>query len=233
MTQRGQFRGDIWFDQQVHARVKESLIEQEACFARTHGADHEEALLDYVREQAVQLGFTPNAGEIIGGKFIMQRVGSWEEVVKRAGLPPAGKLATFRNRQIYKQEYQKQIILFKQERDEQKQLRKEQNEQRTAAAQAAQAERLVRDKEWGEFHNKDTDEQILVYLRQCAEDLGHSPVTREVVGGNYISKRFVSWAMALTCAGLELPKGMRPPKKSDVNLYRRLQKERNRANLTK
>lgn len=53
-----------------------------------------------------------------------------------------------------------------------------------------------------------TDDEILEYLRTCAEALGHAPYSYEVEGGRYIAERFVSWSIALTEAKLPLPKGI-------------------------
>lgn len=53
---------------------------------------------------------------------------------------------------------------------------------------------------------------FLDYLRTCAETLGHSPYSYEVEGGRYIAERFVSWSIALTEAGLSLPKGIQKPR---------------------
>ena len=51
-------------------------------------------------------------------------------------------------------------------------------------------------------HGNDTDEQLAAYLRECAEQLGHSPWPREIIGGETICKRFGSWDCALRKAKL-------------------------------
>lgn len=46
-------------------------------------------------------------------------------------------------------------------------------------------------------------EQLLEYVRQCAEDIGHSPCSGEVIGGPYIAKRLgVGWGGVLQEAHL-------------------------------
>ena len=57
------------------------------------------------------------------------------------------------------------------------------------------------------------DDEILEYLRTCAEALGHAPYSYEVEGGRYIAERFVSWSIALTEAKLPLPKGIQKPRR--------------------
>lgn len=86
------------------------------------------------------------------------------------------------------------------------------NSEKVAVAQAEKQTRLERDARWGEAHGNMSDNEILDYLRTCAETLGHSPYSYEVEGGRYIAERFVSWSIALTEAGLSLPKGIQKPR---------------------
>lgn len=58
-------------------------------------------------------------------------------------------------------------------------------------------------------HQGDSKEQLLEYVRQCAEDLGHSPCSGEVIGGPCIAKRIGGWSQVLTEAGL--PPAAAPP----------------------
>lgn len=67
-------------------------------------------------------------------------------------------------------------------------------------------------------HADDSDEQLLAYLRQCAERLGHSPNISEVIGGGYIAERFGSWSTAIRMAGLQMP-GL-PPKPEKRKIFR-------------
>lgn len=54
-------------------------------------------------------------------------------------------------------------------------------------------------------HENDSDEQLLSYVRECAQKLGHSPWSREIVGGEMILKRFESWELVLRKAKLPQP----------------------------
>ena len=74
------FQGDVWFDQQVEKRTKLALHQKQIVFAKEHKEDSNEQLLTYVRQAAEELGFTPNAGEMIGGEYISSRFGSWDQV---------------------------------------------------------------------------------------------------------------------------------------------------------
>ena len=118
----------------------------------------------------------------------------------------------------YKEEFQKHAKLFKEER-------KKQTEERAAHARSASLNALAenealaeRDKAWAAKHENDTDEQLLDYLRQCAAELVHTPMRREVLGSTYITERFGNWSVALTVAGLYLPKKKRP-KQTALDAY--------------
>ena len=119
----------------------------------------------------------------------------------------------------YKEEFQKHAKQFKE-------IRKIQAEERAAHARSAslkeQAETAAmteRDKLWAAEHEGYSDEKLLAYLRRCAAELGHTPMhRREVVGSTYISERFGNWAVALTMAGLPMPKKKRP-RDTAVNAY--------------
>ena len=54
-------------------------------------------------------------------------------------------------------------------------------------------------------HAGDTDEQLLQYLRSCAQQLGHTPYPKEIVGGQYILRRFETWEKVLSAAKLPRP----------------------------
>lgn len=220
---RNRFRGDLWLEQQVDQRAKAVLQEKQEIFEKEHQTDTEEQLLDYVRQEAAKLRYTPNPGDLIGGPYIYKRFGNWERVVALCGLPKPGKMPPMKSRTIYKEEYKRQLELFRQERRAQQKTRSEAVQARKEQAKLEEEARAERDRLWGEAHENDTDEQLLEHLRQCAERLGHSPVKAEVEGGNYIAKRFVTWPLALQLAELPLPKGMKPPGSKAVNAYQRLQ----------
>lgn len=76
------------------------------------------------------------------------------------------------------------------------------------------------EKQFEEAHSSDSDEMLLEYLRKSAVKLHHVPWQREIVGGNYIEKRFGTYKTALRAA--ELPN----PKHADIlENFSRIQKE--------
>ena len=76
-------------------------------------------------------------------------------------------------------------------------------------------------------HRDDTDGQLIVYVRQCAQELGHTPYPREIFGGAMIYERFGTWSKVLNAAGLPYP----THKVSDrgCRIYRQTMKEQVRV----
>ena len=62
-------------------------------------------------------------------------------------------------------------------------------------------------------HAEDTKEQLLDYIRKCAEEIGHTPCREEIIGGNFIAQRFGNWSIAVGMIGLPSP-GYPPPLKT-------------------
>ena len=71
--------------------------------------------------------------------------------------------------------------------------------------------------EFAQNRGNDSDDQLLAYLRFCAQLLGHTPWPREIVGGGLIEKRFASWEAALASANL--PNPITPDKLSQFVRY--------------
>lgn len=53
-----------------------------------------------------------------------------------------------------------------------------------------------------ESHSEDTNQELLLLLRQQAETLGHSPRCKEIPGWRLYEQRFGSWNASLAFAGL-------------------------------
>ena len=62
-----------------------------------------------------------------------------------------------------------------------------------------------KEKQFASKHDSDTDAQLAAYLRQCAMMLSHTPHAKEIVGWQYLLKRFGTWEQAIRTARLPLP----------------------------
>lgn len=122
---------------------------------------------------------------------------------------------------VYKEEYKRQSTLFRQERRD----KRAEHIQTRMEGEKENQRRAEQDAIWGQDHDSDTEEALLEYVRQCAEERGKSPRMRDVLGGTYISQRFGSWALVLTLAGLKLPRGVEPPSQRTINAYQKQHKE--------
>lgn len=75
-------------------------------------------------------------------------------------------------------------------------------------------------------HARDTEQQLADYLRTCADELGHTPWPKEILGGVTIQARFGSWESALAEANLPLPESQNQPGK-----FRRVREETQRQRV--
>ena len=58
-------------------------------FMQAHKHDTDQQLLTYVRNVAAELGHAPKKEETIGYIYLKQRLGSWPQILIRAGLKEA------------------------------------------------------------------------------------------------------------------------------------------------
>ena len=129
----------------------------------------------------------------------------------------------------YKEEFKKHAKLFKEIQETQAEERAAHARSASLKEQAETAAMIELDKVWAAEHEGASNEELLDYLRRCAAELGHTPMhRREVVGSTYISERFGNWAVALSMAGLRLPK-KKQPKETAVNAY--LKRRKNAESL--
>ena len=205
------FDHNRWREQKLKAMVNVAMKEKNAAFLEEHRNDTDEQLLDYLRTCARKLGHTPHPGEIYGSYLLTQRFSGWANAVSAAGLTnPVHQLSREQCR-IYTDELRTQERMFKENREKDKAARKAANQEKAELAHAEKQARLERDTRWGEANGHMTDEELLTYLCECAETLGHVPYSNEVVGGRYISQRFGGWGMAIYRAGLPELKGVKGP----------------------
>ena len=76
----------MWFQKQIDQRTRASLVILEEQFASEHTSDTNEQRLEYLRSCSRELGHTPNIREVIGGRYIVERFGSWAAALVLADL---------------------------------------------------------------------------------------------------------------------------------------------------
>ena len=75
------------YETAINRKVNQALEEQEQEFIRNRGGDSQEQLLSYLQFCANLLGHTPWPREIIGGRMIEGRFGSWDAALSKTKLP--------------------------------------------------------------------------------------------------------------------------------------------------
>ena len=75
-----------------------------------------------------------------------------------------------------------------------------------------------RNKQFAIDHAKDSREQLIAYVLQCKEELGHTPFMTEIIGGAYIGYRFDGWVKMLQAA--DLPLHAKEPAHTARKIYR-------------
>ena len=118
------------YDAVIRRMVSESLMEKEETFSREHEFDPNEKLLSYLRQMAAQLEHTPWPKEIIGWQLITKRFGSWQEAVIQAGLPMMNTPNSPTKFLLYRNEVERQKIIYRNNRAEKKQKAMQRNKEK-------------------------------------------------------------------------------------------------------
>ena len=108
------------YEATIRRMVQQALEDQEQKFREQHEKDTDAELLQYLRACAIRLHHTPWPGEILGGKLILKRFGSWDRAVMLARLPaPRGQ-----NQQKYfarvQEETERQKEIYRRKKAEKK-----------------------------------------------------------------------------------------------------------------
>lgn len=89
-----------------------------------------------------------------------------------------------------------------------------------------------------QIHKQDTDEHLILYLQDCARELGYSPRYKEIIGWRMLEQSFGSWNEALKRANLtparkcpvtKLPRIIEETEKQKA-LYRQKKAEKKQKN---
>ena len=123
------------YEATIRRMVTQALEEQEQAFALAHGADSEEQLLDYLCRCASALKHTPWPREIVGGNYISQRFGSWQNALVKSNLPAPNVPDKVNGFARYQEEIERQKVLYR----EKKAAKKQRAQQRLKAQKEKQA----------------------------------------------------------------------------------------------
>ncbi len=174
----------------IKKMLRKKLAEQEAAFGIKHCSDTDEQLLEYLRRCAAELGGTVYNGgsvynyDIVGTKLLKERFGdNWDKILSLAGLPKIAPPERSVRGCLYCREIR----------------RLEWCVDKTREALAKQ------EQEFEAQYNEAANEELLGYIKGAADRLGYTPASADIVGKNYISKRFGSWGEAIRRAGLPKP----------------------------
>ena len=123
------------YEATIRRMVQEALEQQEQEFRQQHESDTDEQLLAYLRAWAIRLHHSPWPDEIVGGRFIQERFGSWNRALALARLPApktTNQKKTFariqneveRQKEVYRQRKAEKKVLANQRRLQQEAKKK-------------------------------------------------------------------------------------------------------------
>ena len=108
------------YEATIRRMVQEALEQQEQEFREQHQEDTNQELLMYLRVCAIRLHHTPWPGEIVGGKLILERIGSWERAVMLAKLPAPRTANQQKNFARVQEETERQKEVYRKRKAEKK-----------------------------------------------------------------------------------------------------------------
>ena len=129
-NQGSNFDTEHWYHTTMDKRTKQALQERTDAFEAEHKAADDEVLIAAVKRRAQELGYTPFPAEVIGAALICQRFGSWQRVLRAAGLAPPHGASRLVDSKLYKTEYINQQKLYRSEKQEKKEARRQRSRER-------------------------------------------------------------------------------------------------------
>ena len=120
------------YEATIRRMVLQELERQEQEFRQRHGTDPDEQLLAYLRMRAAALHHTPWPGEIVGGKYIQERFGSWDRALALARLPAPATANQIRSFARVQEETKRQKEIYRKRKTEKKALANQKRLQQAA-----------------------------------------------------------------------------------------------------
>jgi len=124
---------DAWRERQIRKRTDRLIREESRAFMLIHANDTDEDLREFVRHQAQIRYRMPHPMELLGGLYLQERLGDWDELAASLGLEPASQS---QGRKAYLRLRERGEALFLQERKQQKTEKSLLREQRDQAKEA-------------------------------------------------------------------------------------------------
>ena len=124
---------DAWRERQIRKRTELLIKEESRAFMLIHAEDTDEDLREFVRHQAQIRYRMPHPMELLGGLYLQERLGDWDELAASLGLEPASQS---QGRKAYLRLRERGEALFLQERKQQKTEKALLREQRDQAKEA-------------------------------------------------------------------------------------------------
>ncbi len=76
-----------------------------------------------------------------------------------------------------------------------------------------------RNEDFKKEYAKAGEEELVAYMRKCAERIGHTPHKIEVIGADHINRYFGNWGRVIVAAKLP-PVSSTPPKLEHCDIYK-------------
>lgn len=108
---------DAWRERQIRKRTDRLIREESRAFMLVHADDTDEDLREFVRHQAQIRYRMPHPMELLGGLYLRERLGDWDELAASLGYDPASQS---QGRKAYLRLRERGEALFTQERKQQK-----------------------------------------------------------------------------------------------------------------
>lgn len=124
------------YESVIRNRVLKALNEKEAEFEEAYKSASNKELLDYLRNCAVTLKHSPWPREIIGGRYIEKRFGTYKTALREAELPNPKHADLFENFSRVQEEVEIQKVAYRKKKAEKK--------ERSAKRRAEQAKKRLR-----------------------------------------------------------------------------------------
>ena len=111
--------------QLIISRTLKALNAKEEAFKEHHQNDSDLDLIACFMDEAERLGHTPRQGEIEGWRYLLERFGSWDELLEASGLKAFTIEEPYKRYSLFLDEYEHQSLLYAEHKKYKKQRSRE------------------------------------------------------------------------------------------------------------